>query len=506
MARKYLYGAAVQGIQSFIFATNELKDIVGASELVAKICGEFFDEFRGSQKSDPLCYERGQSIVKAAGNIKFLFDNEADCRKAVREFPKKVLTAAPGVTVSQSVVAVDMGDDIGKNIDTLEAKLRACRNRQPMSTVRGLMAMERSRQSGLPVVKHSGGDVFDAAKQAKWEYLDPANRSLSEKNFGRKVRCTNISRFTKGGNSWIAVIHIDGNGLGQIVSKIGKDANEFGKFSIKLDEACVAAAQKAADKVINDFMLEKRDDRLPIRPIVLSGDDHTLICRADLALPYVEAFLRGFESETREKIGPAILGKAGLKCLTACAGIAFIKDSYPFYYGYDLAESLCERAKKDAKKEDFMNKNGNAAPSCLMFHKVQDSFVASFSEIVERELSPCPNLSFEAGPYYLDENFANGNGRLSIAQLRADCDWLDGKGDGAPEPKEACAVKNSLRKWLSALHKDKEMADQMLVRMKDIRTTASNEREFIANLSDNDRPRNIRAYDILSLHSVVYGD
>ena len=35
---KYLYGASVQGIQQFIFQTNELKDIVGASELVEFIC------------------------------------------------------------------------------------------------------------------------------------------------------------------------------------------------------------------------------------------------------------------------------------------------------------------------------------------------------------------------------------------------------------------------------------------------------------------------------------
>ena len=35
---KYLYGAAVQGIQDFIFKTNELKHIVGASELVEQIC------------------------------------------------------------------------------------------------------------------------------------------------------------------------------------------------------------------------------------------------------------------------------------------------------------------------------------------------------------------------------------------------------------------------------------------------------------------------------------
>lgn len=32
--KSYLYGAAVQGIQSFIFQTNKLMEIAGASELV----------------------------------------------------------------------------------------------------------------------------------------------------------------------------------------------------------------------------------------------------------------------------------------------------------------------------------------------------------------------------------------------------------------------------------------------------------------------------------------
>ena len=66
---KYLYGAAVQGIQNFIFQTNELKDIVGASELVEEICTSAFDEFAS---------ENGESILRAAGNIKFIFNEEED--------------------------------------------------------------------------------------------------------------------------------------------------------------------------------------------------------------------------------------------------------------------------------------------------------------------------------------------------------------------------------------------------------------------------------------------
>lgn len=44
---KYLYGASVQGIQQFIFQTNELKDIVGASELVSSSVQDFSKKLLG---------------------------------------------------------------------------------------------------------------------------------------------------------------------------------------------------------------------------------------------------------------------------------------------------------------------------------------------------------------------------------------------------------------------------------------------------------------------------
>ena len=46
---KFLYGASVQGIQRFIFQTNDLKDIVGASELVEFICTDLFQQTVGEE-------------------------------------------------------------------------------------------------------------------------------------------------------------------------------------------------------------------------------------------------------------------------------------------------------------------------------------------------------------------------------------------------------------------------------------------------------------------------
>ena len=43
---KWLYGASVQGIQGYIFQTNKLKDVIGASELVKDSCEtDFKKEF-----------------------------------------------------------------------------------------------------------------------------------------------------------------------------------------------------------------------------------------------------------------------------------------------------------------------------------------------------------------------------------------------------------------------------------------------------------------------------
>ena len=93
----YLYGASVQGIQEFIFKTNQLQEIVGASEIVKSLEQEFIDFAKLPQDN---------ILLNAAGNIKAIFDDKAKLEKVVSEFPKLIMQKAYGITISQAVVKI----------------------------------------------------------------------------------------------------------------------------------------------------------------------------------------------------------------------------------------------------------------------------------------------------------------------------------------------------------------------------------------------------------------
>lgn len=499
---RYLYGASIQGIQNYIFQTNELKDIIGASELVNEICHKFKAMYGEDSE------HRGKMIVHAAGNIKCIFDDEDACRDAVRNFPRFAMEMAPGITISQAVVKIKDDSEYAKKAEELEQRLHAQRNHPVKSLTTELMAIERSRKTGLPATTIK----YAQDKKEKDEYLDEgivAKRNekgcdLYRKLTGEDIKTGNRAYDTKdltGHNDWIAVIHADGNGLGEVVAELSGDYQRFKDFSDNLDKATIAAAQAAYTATKEKEEDEKANrtlEKLKIRPIVIGGDDLTVICRGDLAVKFVKEYLEAFEKETKERIG---------KKLTACAGIAFIKSSYPFYYGYDLAEALCGEAKKDAKSDKVKKANGNQAPSCLMFHKVQSSFVEDYAEIKRKELTTVDGGSLCFGPYYLNKESVDkvkDRERWTIKELSETVDKLNKEDNNR--------VKTAIRQWLTLMHEDAGAAKQHSKRVKAVNLDS----EFIsiydsvstgiikkdADGKDKD-PKLSPAYDILSLLTII---
>lgn len=506
---KILYGAAVQGIQGFIFQTNKLKDIVGASELVERVCTSAFAEQIGSDVQKLAADDN--MIVMAAGNILYIFEDEEKCRKTVLNFPKKVMEMAPGITISQATACMkDDESDFARASEELQSRLKTQRNKPQRPLATGLTGMQRSRQTGFPALSVNGKQTYDGefvdiatfAKRKAEKELSIADRNgdgLSRKNFGDEAiesmkPVKKIDDLT-GKNDWIAIIHADGNGLGRIVQTIGKHPKLYKEFSARLNSATITSAREAFKEIQSDVSA--------IRPIVLNGDDHTVIIRGDLAVNYATAFMKAFEKNTRQELSAIYsdnndIRKLLSQGLTACAGIAYIKSSFPFYFGYSLAEELCGFAKKDAKSIAAQN-NSSVIPSCLMFHKVQDSFTEEYREIAARELTPNNKISFQFGPYYLDKN----TGVNSSGEIKWDIETLT-ETVNALNSHEGNAVKSHLRQWISVLHQENGIpkGDQLIKRLKTIAPSASMRK--IIDRCYNKGGRTNPTYDVMALSSITY--
>ncbi|SFV74852.1 FIG00471280: hypothetical protein [hydrothermal vent metagenome] len=410
---KYLYGASVQGIQDFIFKTNKLKEIVGASEIVKDVANEFLEISGYNEKDEHI-------LLNAAGNIKAVFDSYEECQKVVLEFSKKIQQKAYGITISQAVV--EFNGEPKEFIGVLETKLKIQRNKPSIPLDLSLNITKLSPKTAKPMVAKEEDRATQQKLQAYQEFLEknPHNKEFKE-----------LQNFSNTKNK-IAVIHIDGNGLGELIPKLKIPLNEF---SQKLDYATKEAFKDA------------KTDTMDIRDVILGGDDVTVICNADDALEFSKRFLQNFEKNTKE------LGSNGL---TACGGIAYCNEKYPLHYALSLAEELCSQAKKHAK-----NINKNFAPSCMMFHNIQSSNFQSWDKFIEDELTISNDkeiIRCDFGPYYLSQekqpllqNFQN-----SVNAYRC---------EGSPISR--------LRNWMSELNKSDEYASNLLQRINTI-TSQSN--------------------------------
>ena len=413
---KYLYGASVQGIQEFIFATNKLKEIVGASELVKQIAEEF-EKLSGYEK------EHKNTIINTAGNIKAIFEDESQCKKVVLEFSKIIQQKAYGITLSQAVVKFD--GEIKDYIDELEQNLKAQRNKPSIPLDLSLNIMKLNPKTAKPSVR----EEIEKDNTIQYDMATSQKLDANDKFYKKNPSVTKFKDFSymKNNKGKIAIIHIDGNGLGKIVKKLG---NDLSSFSIALDKA----TNKAVDEAKRDYM--------HIRKVIVGGDDVTVICNANDALEFSKNFLQNFENETSK-----IVELKGIRDkLTACGGIVYCNEKYPFHYAVDLAEALCGVAKNHSNRED----------SCIMFHNIQSSNYQSWDKFIEDELTiknDNRTIRCDFGAYYLEKEGEANIGDFINTLEAYRC-------DGSPISR--------LRNWLSELYKSDINAENLLKRINTI--------------------------------------
>jgi hypothetical protein len=133
------------------------------------------------------------------------------------------------------------------------------------------------------------------------------------------------------------------------------------------------------------FAEEQGKILLPLRPIIMGGDDITFICEGRLGVYLAEIFLKGFIQHGNEE------------GLSACAGVAVVKTKYPFHKAYEMAEQLCSNAKEASRG---LEKGGS---SYLDFLISAGGYAGSLGEIRSKHFSTAEG-SLNYGPYRFDDD------------------------------------------------------------------------------------------------------
>jgi hypothetical protein len=409
------------GNQRYIFATNKLRENVGASELTYRVGKEFVVEAINNET------ERGstvEKIIATSGKALVLVDSIESGKRIIKEITARALKEMPGITV-HGAISDDLQDDlsdINDKVKQVHEKHERLRYQMPGNEQRFLRLpfVAPCDTSGLPAQRE--GQFEEARKKlySQVSYVKADNKMSGQKRIQQLLKRDDlIDPLRIYEREWLAIIHADGNGLGAIFQnfkvnsqKNGHDYLEaYRQFSEGLDN-CTA---KATNHALNELKKQLGEDELPVVPLVLGGDDLTVICDGKYALKFTHDFLKQFEKETESSdLIRAIAANAfGKSYLGICAGIAIIKPHFPFHQAYELAEQLLKSAKHVKEKIKHVAKvrtdNGEEEKkvqlpsSALDFHILYDSAHSDLKVIREKLTKEDGKTELFSKPYIVTD-------------------------------------------------------------------------------------------------------
>jgi hypothetical protein len=429
------------GNQSYIFATNRLRENVGASDLTYQVGKEFVlkavDSINGDENlytEDPVPQRNrllnqsplesdnnaAEVIVATSGKALLLVKDEQTGAKVIHDVTLKALNEAPGIAahgaISESFSDLNL---IHKSVREVRNRLEDVRFRIPGPEQRFLRLpfVEPCRTSGLPATR------YQLQKKEAWSQVTihkdknaAGGRWRMERAIGEVAQHIRLlkdidameRRFKA--MDWLGVIHADGNGLGQIFLNFDKYTggdgrnylNKYREFSIALDICSMNAIGHALAQMQKNFDFDREadnpqrqsEDDLPVIPLVVGGDDLTVLCDGRYAMQFTYDFLTKFEEETGkddEKHCGGVIARIaesalGARRLSACAGVAIVKPHFPFHAAYNLAENLSKSAKQVKERVTYQHNNKLTSWPCsaLDYHILYDSSGADLDRIRNR--------------------------------------------------------------------------------------------------------------------------
>lgn len=416
-AERYLTILEVSQKQAYIFASNKLADNEKRSAEIAWLTAP---ESIHDLINDPEVFDcKKNTVYSGGGHTVLTFETHEKAKDFNKRYSFLLRTMNSEIEVFlhtmpyQSEACTEDGERYtpSRYLKELARGLERKKSLRRASFRQGSFGVEKmdSTMRGVVVVGNRDGSDFVNRSEYDGENCDESTQraetiryiGLLPQKDGSIEKGSNpvpsgflpAWKFEDLGGSFIAVVHIDGNGMGarcnsfyeslekeylentdedeetrwqdfrEAVDRFSKAIDEDFKKALK--QTFEAVGESLRDGKLCGMPLKKESKAksslpyFPIRGIIASGDDICFVTNGMIGIECAAMFLEHLSR---------IINPSDGKPYSASAGVAIVHQKYPFFRAYELSEQLCRKAKecasniRKAQREAFEKEMGEGTP------------------------------------------------------------------------------------------------------------------------------------------------
>ncbi|MCP5101800.1 MAG: hypothetical protein GY950_00390 [bacterium] len=385
---KYVVVFRIPGIKKYVFNTDRLAEIRGASTLLSQLNLEEARIFL----DDKLHGETLRCVYVGGGIGQFIIAAPADkIDRGLKELAALFARETRGgirLLYGKSPLDEDEGNyhhalksamydmDLQHDRQAVESctpvhtgLVRECMSCSGMAVE--LLSQYDGARILCPVCAQKTGYDNSTAKQDLWKDF---NQYLESKGITTKrpADFETIGDKCKAKKGYTALVYADGNGVGKIIDQI-KTPDQFEFFSETVDRSIREACYEALYEVYFCSPGTRGTYReMPAVVLMLGGDDLMVYLTADKAFPFAIKAAEKFNEKTKRRFQEYTAGQPfpvehiAEKGLTISLGIAYGKTHTPFAIMLDQAEELLDNAKRSGSKD--LKPGELFAPAYIDYH------------------------------------------------------------------------------------------------------------------------------------------
>lgn len=385
--------------QKYIFQSNKVKDNIVNSAIIAHVLGE---KYIAEALKETAYSEKDNMVYSGGGHTVLEFSDREQAKKMVAELTRRIYEEFDGLVVFAKTEEFADSLSLPSCLKELTKALEKKKAMRRASFHQGSYGVEKIDSNTLEVMNKNNANASKAKEEiSNTEYTGSA-RKYTPEGYQPVYQFEELGG-TKNTSNYIAVVHVDGNGMGKRVEELHSELKNKSWEDAKKQ---LRAFSKAIDKDFKDSYIEMvcevarqlkecgvdqklslKGNNFPVRHIIIAGDDICFVSEGRIGIECARIFMEKLAQKSNAVDG---------KTYAACAGVAIVHQKYPFFRAYEIAESLCSNAKKygaHISKKD----NGRSVSAIdwhIEFGELQDSL-----EEIRKEYTTLDQNRLELRPY-----------------------------------------------------------------------------------------------------------